>query len=174
VDLKTLLLPAEWSPEQLEQEARRVYFDDLAPSPPQTPSFHWLEKRTLEIAGTEGGFRKIFGEVEDWAAYSHRKTGRLDVERMRRAPWIRPVLEMRARKTKIYVNSHSMKPREHGPRAHGDKKRLFVTTGNGLLYFISLVYLERSLALSTAFEPDGQWLRETLRKHGTTLLGPMP
>lgn len=92
---------------------------------------------------------------------------------MRRAQWIRPVLEMRVPKTRIYVNSHSMKPREHGSKARAEKKRLFIATGRGLLYFISLVYLDRGLALSTAFEPDGQWLREMLKKHGTQLLGPM-
>lgn len=78
---------------------------------------------------------------------------------------------MRAPKTKIYVNSHSMKPREHGARPPQEKKRLFITTC-GLLYFISLVYIEEGLTLSTAFEPDGQWLRQMLNKHGTTLLGP--
>lgn len=173
MDLRNLLLPAEWTLEQLEAEARRVYFDDLAPSPPQTPEFSWLEKRTLIIAGTEGGFQKIFGESAGWAGYSHRKTGRLDMERLRRAPWIRPVLEMRVPKTKIYVNSHSMRAREYGPQAHVERKRLFVTTGSGLLYFISLVYTEHGLALGTAFPPDGEWLRQTLRKHGTTLLGPV-
>ena len=172
MDLKTLLLPADWSPEQLEVEARQVYFQDLVPKPPQTPDFPWLEKRTLIIAGTEGGFQKIFGKSAGWAGYSHRKTGELDVGRLRRVLWIRPVLEMRVPKTKIYVNSHSMKPREHGPRAHLEKKRLFITTGTGLLYFISLVYIEHGLALSTAFEPDGQWLREMLKKHGTVQLSP--
>jgi len=174
VDLKTLLLPANWTPAQLEAEARRVYFQDLAVHPPETPPFPWLEKRTLIIAGTEGGFQKIFGETEGWAGYSHQKTGRLDLERMRRVRWIRPVLEMRVPKTKIYVNSHSMKPREYGPNARVEKKRLFITIATGLLYFISLVYTEHGLALGTAYAPDGQWLREMLKKHGTTLLGPIP
>lgn len=174
VDLRALLFPAEWTPERLEAEARRVYFKDLAPNPPQTPDFPWLERRMLTIAGTEGGFQKIFGESVGWASYSHRKTGRLDVERLRRARWIRPVLEMRVPKTKIYVNSHSMRPREYGPGARVDKRRLFITTGPGLLYFISLVYTEHGLALGTAFPPDGQWLREMTKKHGTTLLGPPP
>ena len=171
-DLRTLLLPAEWTPGQLEAEARRVYFEDLVPNPPQTPNFPWLERRTLIIAGTDGGFQKIFGESVGWAGYSHRKTGRLDRGRLRRARWIRPVLEMRVPKTKIYVNSHSLKPREYGPRARVERKRLFITTGTGLLYFISLVYTEHGLALSTAFEPDGEWLRDMLKRHGTALLGP--
>ncbi|MGA2871428.1 MAG: hypothetical protein ABSF34_19980, partial [Verrucomicrobiota bacterium] len=47
VDLNTLLLPADWTPEQLETEARRIYFHDLAANPPVTPDFPWLEKRTL-------------------------------------------------------------------------------------------------------------------------------
>jgi len=174
VDLRTLLLPADWTPQQLEREARRVYFEDLVAHPPQTPDFPWLEKRTLIIAGTEGGFQKIFGETEGWASYSHRKTGRLDAERMQRVHWIRPVLEMRVPKTKIYVNHHSMKPRQHRLSVPGEKKRLFVTTGTGFLYFISLVYTEHALALGTAFEPDGQWLREMLKKPGTMLLGPTP
>lgn len=172
VDLQTLLLPADWPLEQLEAEARRVYFQDLVPNPPQTPEFPWLEKRTLIIAGTEGGFQKVFGKSVGWTGYSHRKTGELAVERLRRVQWIRPVLEMRVPKTKIYVNSHSMKPRENGPRARVEKKRLFITTSTGLLYFISLVYIEHGLALGTAFEPDGQWLREMLKKHGTMQLSP--
>jgi hypothetical protein len=79
---------------------------------------------------------------------------------------------MRVPRTRIYVNSHSMKPREYGPHARSEKKRLIITTAIGVIYFISLVYVEEGLALSTAFEPDGQWLREMLTKHRTTLLGP--
>jgi hypothetical protein len=104
--------------------------------------------------------------------YAHRKTGNLCPKRMRRAPWIRPVLEMKVLKTKVYVNRHSMQPREYGPAATGKRNRIFVTTGSDLLYFISLVYTEHGLALATAFEPDGQWLRQTLKSHGTSLLGP--
>jgi len=174
VDLKSLLLPEDWNPDQLEAEARKVYFEDLVVNPPQTPDFKWLEKRTIIIANSQGGFQKIFGESSGWASYSHQKTGNLDVERMRRARWIRPVLEMRVPKTKIYVNNHSMKAREYGSQTRPDRKRLFVTTDTGLLYFISLVYIEHGLALSTAFEPDGQWLREMLKKHGTTMLSPLP
>jgi hypothetical protein len=160
VDLNTLLLPADWTPEQLETEARRIYFDDLAANPPVTPDFPWMEKRTLIIAGTEGGFLKIFGKTTGWSQFQHRKTGELDPERLRRAPWIRPVLEMRVAKTKIYVNSHSMKPRQFGPKAIQEKKRIFVTLDRGLSYFISLVYTEHGLALGTAFPPDGEWLRK--------------
>ena len=160
MDLNTLLLPADWTPEQLETEARRIYFDDLAANPPVTPDFPWMEKRTLIIAGTEGGFLKIFGKTTGWSQFQHRKTGELDPERLRRAPWIRPVLEMRVAKTKIYVNSHSMKPRQFGPKAIQEKKRIFVTLDKGLSYFISLVYTEHGLALGTAFPPDGQWLRK--------------
>ena len=32
-----------------------------------TPDFPWLEKRTLIIAGTEGGFLKIFGKTTGWS-----------------------------------------------------------------------------------------------------------
>ncbi len=159
MDLNTLLLPADWTPEQLETDARRIYFADLAANPPITPDFPWLEKRTLIIAGTEGGFLKIFGKTTGWSQYRHQKTGELDPERLRRAPWIRPVLEMRVPKTKIYVNNHSMKPRQFGPKATQEKKRIFVTLDKGLSYFISLVYTEHGLALGTAFPPDGEWLR---------------
>jgi hypothetical protein len=172
VELKSLLLPGDWPLAQLEAEARRIYFDDLVPNPPETPFCAWLERRGLIVANSEGGFQKIFGETTGWAGYAHRKTGRLCPERMRRAPWIRPVLEMKVPKTKIYVNRHSMQPREYGPAATGKRNRIFVTTGSDLLYFISLVYTEHGLALATAFEPDGQWLRETLKSHGTVLLGP--
>ena len=160
VDLNTLLFPADWAPEQLETEARRIYFQDLTVNPPVTPDFPWMEKRTLIIAGTEGGFLKIFGKTTGWSQFQHRKTGELDLERLRRAPWIRPVLEMRVPKTKIYVNSHSMKPRQFGPKATQEKKRIFVTLDKGLSYFISLVYTEHGLALGTAFPPDGEWLRK--------------
>ena len=77
---------------------------------------------------------------------------------------------MRAPKTQIYVNSHSMKPREFGPGARQEKKRVFITLGKGISYFISLVYTEHGLALGTAFVPDGEWLRKM--KAQSTLLGP--
>jgi hypothetical protein len=128
----------------------------------------------LKIAGTEGGFQKVFGETTGWSNYHHYKTGVLDKERLRRVRWIRPVLEMRVPKTKIYVNNHSMKPRQFGAKAENEKKRLFVTTGAEVLYLISLVYIENNtrLALATAYAPNGPDLREMLKKHGTTLLGP--
>lgn len=170
VDLSQLLLPADWTIEQLEAEARRIYFDDLVKNPPVTPVLKWLEKRTLIIAPTEGGFQKIFGKTEGWTQFHHRKTGALDPERLRRAPWIRPVLEMRAKGTKIYVNNHSMKPREYGSHGRQEKKRIFVTLGKEVSYFISLVFTEHGLALGTAFSPDGQWLRNMQAK--STLLGP--
>ena len=176
VDLKSLQLPAvddfAWTMDQLEMEARRIYFEDLVPNPPETPACAWLDRRGLIIPNSEGGFQKIFGETTGWAGYAHRKTGRLSEERMRRAPWIRPVLEMKVPKTMIYVNRHSMQPREYGPATTGKRNRIFVTTGSNLLYFISLVYTEHGLALATAFEPDGQWLRKTLKEQGATLLGP--
>ncbi|MCL5098439.1 MAG: hypothetical protein M1608_13100 [Candidatus Omnitrophica bacterium] len=117
VELDKLVLPADWPLEQLEAEARKIYFDDLVTSPPQTPEFVWLEDRTLIVAGTEGGFQKVFGKTTGWSQYQHQKTGELALERLRRAPWIRLVLEMRVPKTKIYVNNHSMKPRQFGPNA---------------------------------------------------------
>jgi hypothetical protein len=160
VDLNALLLPDDWTLQQLETEARRIYFEDLAANPPVTPDFPWLEKRTLIIAGTEGGFLKIFGKTTGWSQFQNRKTGELDPERLRRAPWIRPVLEMRVPKTKIYVNNHSMKPRQFGPKATQEKKRIFVMLDKGLSFFISLVYTEHGLALGTAFQPDGEWLRK--------------
>jgi hypothetical protein len=172
VDLKSLLLPADWSFAQIEAEARRIYFCDLVPNPPITPACAWLERYGLIVPDSEGGFRRIFGETEGWAAFAHRRTGRLSIERMRRAPWIRPVLELKVPKTKVYVNRHCMGPREYGPAATGKRNRIFVTTGDHLLYFISLVYTEHGLALATAFEPDGQWLRRILRSHGTSPLGP--
>lgn len=173
VDLDSLILPADWQPEQIEAEARRIYFDELVPHPPVIPPCPWLESKAIAVASTEGGFRKIFGETEGWAGYSHRQTGRLDYERMRRAPWIRPVLELRVPKTNVYVNQHTMGPREFRPGVKPKKNRIFVTTGSHILYFISLVHVDdKTLALATAFEPDGQWLRETLKKSGTTLLGP--
>jgi hypothetical protein len=174
VDLKRMLLPAEWTLAQLEAEARKVYFGDLVPNPPQTPVFRWLDPLPLTVAGTEGGFQKVFGETTGWAQYHHYKTGKLDKERLRRARWIRPVLEMLVPKTKIYVNNHSMKPRQFGANAQIEKKRLFVTTGAEVLYLISLVYTKPApgLALATAYAPNGSDLREMLKKHGTTLLGP--
>jgi hypothetical protein len=168
VDLNALLLPAGWTPEQLEAEARRIYFEDLVVNPPVTPAYSWLQQRTLIIAGTEGGFQKIFGKTTGWSQFSHQKTGELDPERLRRAPWIRPILEMRVPKTKVYVNNHSMKPREHGPGARQDKKRIFITLGKELSYFISLVYTEHGLALGTAFSPDGEWLRK-MEKNSTRI-----
>lgn len=170
VDLKQLLLPAEWTLEQLETEARRIYFQDLAVNPPLTPEFKWLEKRTLIIAGTEGGFQKVFGKTTGWSQYHHEKTGVLDPERLRRASWIRPVLEMRVPKTKIYVNNHSMKPRQFGPKARQEKKRIFITLGKEVIFFISLVYTDHGLALGTAFPPDGEWVRKMQAE--SMLLGP--
>ncbi len=170
MELSSLLLPADWTREQWEAEARRVYFEDLVPNPPQTPELPWLERRSLLITNTAGAFQKVFGKTEGWASYRHHRTGELDVERMRRVCWIRPVLEMRAPKTQVYVNYHSMKPREYGPRAEREKKRFFVTKGKGILYFVSLKYLENGLVLTTAFPPDGEWLRKTIRQ--STLLGP--
>jgi len=174
VDLKQLLLPESWSLEQCKAEAWKVYFEDLVPKPPQIPVYHWLEPLALTIAGTEGGFNKVFGETTGWATYHHNKTGKLDKERLRRVRWIRPVLEMQVPKTKIYVNNHSMKPRQFGAKAEVEKKRLFITTGAELLYLISLVYIKPGpgLALATAYAPNGPDLREMLKKHGTTLLGP--
>jgi hypothetical protein len=170
VDLRSLLLPEDWTLEKLEAEARRIYFEDLAMNPPVTPTFSWLESRTLIINNTEGGFQKIFGETVGWASYRHQKTGKLDRERLRRVHWLRPVLEMRVAKTKIYVNRHSMKAREFGPKAGQEKKRLFITLSKEVSYFISLVYTDVGLALGTAFPPDGEWLRKTQRK--STCLGP--
>lgn len=160
LDLKILLLPEAWTLAQLEAEARRIYFQELVLNPPVTPEFPWLEKRTLIINGTEGGFQKIFGKTTGWTQYQHKKTGELDPERLRRAPWIRPVLEWRVPKTRIFVNNHSMKPRQFGPKARQEKKRIFITLGKELSYFISLVYTEHGLALGTAFQPDGEWLRK--------------
>jgi hypothetical protein len=174
VDLNCLLLPPDWSVEQLEKEARRVYFEELVPHPPTLPSIRGIETFSLEITNSDGSFRHLFGLSKGWASYRHSKTGDLDRERMRRVNWVRPVLEMKAAGTKIYVNQHAMKPREFGPRANIEKKRLYVVTQPGLQYFISLKYLAKSLVLTTAFEPDGRWLREMLKKHGTTLLFPAP
>ena len=174
MDLKPLLLPAEWTMAQLEAEARKVYFEDLVPNPPQSPIYRWLDTMLLTVAGTEGGFQKVFGETTGWSTYHHYKTGVLDRERLRRVRWIRPVLEMRVPSTKIYVNNHSMKPRQFGAKAEVEKKRLFITTGAELLYLISLVHIKPGpgLALATAYAPNGPDLREMLKKHGTTLLGP--
>jgi len=57
----------------------------------------------------------------------------------------------------------------HGAAARR-QKRIFVTLGKGLSYFISLVYTEHGLALGTAFPPDGEWLRKM--QASSTLLGP--
>ena len=170
VDLKQLLLSADWTLAELETAARKIYFEDLAANPPKTPKFHWLENRTLVIAGTEGGFQKVFGKTEGWQQFRHEKTGELDPERLRRAPWIRPVLEMRVPKTKIYVNNHSMKPRQYGSKSKPEKKRIFITLGKEVIYFISLVHPDHGLALGTAFPPDGEWLRKMQQQ--STLLGP--
>jgi hypothetical protein len=144
----------------LETEARRIYFDDLAEHSPVTPDFGWFDQLTLIVPRTEGAFKKIFGKSEGWATYSHRKTGELDPLRLRRAAWIRPILELRVPKTEVYSNSHSMRPREYGPHARQEKKRVFITLGKGISYFISLVHTEHGLALGTAFVPDGEWLRK--------------
>ena len=170
MDLNQLLLPADWTLAQLEAAARKIYFEDLAPNPPQTPNLTWLDKKTLIIAGTEGGFQKVFGETEGWQQFQHQKTGELDIERLRRAPWIRPVLEMRVPKTKIYSNNHSMKPRQYGSKCKPEKKRIFITLGKEIIYFISLVHTDHGLALGTAFPPVGWWLRDMQAK--STLLGP--
>jgi hypothetical protein len=175
VDLLSLWPPEDWTDDQIEAEARRIYFDDLVPNPPVIPAVAWLQPTTITVANSEGGFQKIFGESAGWAGYSHHKTGRLSVARMQCAAWIRPVLELRVPKTKVYVNHHSLKPREFVPGQKPKKNRIFVTTGKNLLYFISLVYVdETTLALATAYEPDGEWLRKTLKKDGTSLLGPPP
>jgi hypothetical protein len=174
VDLPGLLLPADWSLKEMEKEARRVYFEELVPNPPALAVVRGMDNLPLEVTGSEGSFRHLFGKSEGWASYHHSKTGELDVERMRRVHWIRPVLEMRAKGTRIYVNNHSMKPREYGTRDSAEKKRLYIVTQTGLIYFISLKYLEKSLVLTTAFEPDGRWARETVKKRGTTLLFPCP
>jgi hypothetical protein len=175
-DLNPLLLPADWTQEQLEAEAHRVYFEDLVPHPPQTPAFHWLEPLPLTIANAENGFKKVFHETTGWAQYHHNPTGRLDKERLRRVRWIRPILEMRVPKTKIYVNNHSMKPRQYGPRAEVERKRVFVTTAPGILFLISLVYTQPApgLALATAYPPNPKDLREMEKRHGTMFLGPWP
>ena len=57
VDLQTLLLPADWTLEQLEAETRKVYFEDLSKNPPQTPEFSWLEKRTLIVVAERAQVR---------------------------------------------------------------------------------------------------------------------
>ena len=172
VDLRTLLLPLDWTSAQLEEEARRIYFQDLVRTPPKTPAYDWLENRNILVTDSEGAFLKVFGQSEGWASYHHRRTGGLDPDRLRRATWIRPVLEMLAPKTQIFANNHSMRPREFGPRAATEKKRIFITTGKNVLYFISLKYITDGLVLTTAFPPDGEWLRKTITAHGTMLLGP--
>jgi len=173
-DLQQLLFPQDWTLEQLEAEARRVYFDDLVAHPPQTPAFHWLEPLPLTIANTENGFKKVFHETTGWAQYHHTPTGRLDKERLRRVRWIRPILEMRVPRTRIYVNNHSMRSRQYGPRAEVERKRVFVTTAPGILFLISLVYMKTApgLALATAYSPSPKDLREMEKRHGTAFLGP--
>ena len=173
VDLNSIILPAKMSLEELEKEARRVYFEELVPNPPklyEAPAMRAFQNLPLEITNSEGAFKHLFGESEGWSSYHHSKTGRLDKERLRRVNWIRPVLETRVKKLAIYVNNHSMKPREYGTPSKPEKKRLYIVTQTGLLYFASLKYLNTSMVLTTAYEPDGKWLRETLKKHGTSLL----
>jgi hypothetical protein len=174
VELPQLLLPANWQADALEKEARRVYFEELVPNAPILPEIKGMENLPLQITNSEGAFQHIFGESEGWTSYRHSKTGALDVERLRRVRWIRPVLELQAKGTKIYVNAHSMKPREHGQKLSDDRKRLYIVTQTGLLYFIGLKYLPKSFVLTTAFEPEGRWIRETIKKHRTTLLWPSP
>lgn len=173
VDLNSIILPEDMPLVELEKEARRVYFEELVPNPPklyEAGTMSGFQSLPLEITNSEGAFKKIFGESEGWASYHHSKTGQLDPARLRRVYWIRPVLETRVKKLAIYVNNHSMKPREYGARTKPEKKRLYVVTQTELLYFASLKYLESSMVLTTAFEPEGRWLRETLKKHGTSLL----
>jgi hypothetical protein len=55
-----------------------------------------------------------------------------------------------------------MKPREYGPRARQEKKRVFVVLGKEVKYFISLVHTQHGLALGTAFVPGDQWLRKMI------------
>jgi hypothetical protein len=174
IDLHELLLPADWQQNAIEQEARRIYFEELVPKPPILPEIKGMENLPLEITNSEGAFRHIFGESKGWTSYCHSKTGALDSERMRRIHWIRAVLELKAKGIKIYVNYHSMKPREHGDRVSDEKKRIYVVTQTGLLYFISLKYLPKSFVLTSAFTPEGRWVREMQKKHGTTLLWPSP
>lgn len=169
-DLNAALLPADMSGAALEDEARKIYFDDLVPNPPQTPAFAWLSQHVTTIANSEGGFRKIFGLSEKSGSGYHKTTG-LCRDRMRHVHWLRPIIEMRAPKTKVYVNNHTMG--EWGDK-RPPRKRLFVTTGVGFEYLISQVYLEDgSLALSTAFPvKDFKWLRNTLKDRNTILMGP--
>ncbi len=174
VELQQLLLPAEGQQDAIEREARRIYFEELVPSPPRLPDMKGLENLPLEITNSEGAFRHIFGQSKGWTSYCHSKTGDLDVERMRRIRWIRAVLELQAKGTRIYANYHSMKPREASNRPSEEKKRIYVVTQTGLLYFISLKYLPKSFVLTSAFEPEGRWVREMLKKHGTTMLWPSP
>jgi len=177
VDLTSLLLPAEWTLEELENEARRVYFQDLVPNPPKLAVLRGISDLPVVVTNTEGAFKHFFGESEGWASYHHQKTGRLDSERLRRVQWIRPVLEMRVKGIKIYVNNHSMKPRGYGRDEEIERKRIYVVTQKGLIYFASLKYLNigkdsEHLVLTTAYEPDGGWLRDMLKKHGTICLFP--
>lgn len=171
--LPDLLLPDTLTDAELEAAARKIYFEELVPHPPVIPARPWLIPMRIVVAPTEGGFQKLFGKTDGWTGYAHRRTGELCRHRMRRAPWIKPVLELAVAKTKVYVNNHTLGPREFMPAQKPKKNRIFVTTGAHLLYFISLVYIDDgTLALATAFEPDGQWLRGMLKKHGTTCLGP--
>ena len=172
VDLHDLLLPEEWSLEELEKETRRVYFEELVPNPPTIAILRGIDNLPLQITNSEEAFQKIFGKTEGWTSYHHHKTGELDPERMCCVRWIRPVLEMKAKGTVIYVNNHSMKPREYGSRGNVEKKRLYIVTQTGLMYFISLKYLEKSLVMTTAYEPDGRWVREMIKKHGTVRIYP--
>jgi hypothetical protein len=64
-EFKGLLLPADWTTDELEAEARRIYFQDLVPNPPETPEFPGLEKQPLLVGGTEGSFQKVFGKPKD-------------------------------------------------------------------------------------------------------------
>lgn len=74
----------------------------------------------------------------------------------------------------IYCDESRHEGQSHQPfmGSHGrqEKKRIFVTLGKEVIYFISLVYTEHGLALGTAFPPDSQWLRKM--QSNSTLLGP--
>lgn len=172
VNLPDLLLSPNLTDQQLEAETRRIYFGELVPNPPVLPKISGMDHWSIEVTNSEGAFKHLFGESEGWTCYRHAKTGRLDRERMLRIKWIRAVLELQAKGTRIYVNNHSMGMREHGPRAPVEKKRFYIVTQTGILYFVGLKYLPNSLVLTTAFTPDGRWARETVKRHGTTLLWP--
>jgi hypothetical protein len=64
VDLNSLLLPPDWSLEQLETQARRVYFEELVPNPPVLAIIRGIENRPLEITNNESAFQHLFGESE--------------------------------------------------------------------------------------------------------------